>query len=114
MVEGLCSGDKALNPHETESAEKGDLSVVGRDRTSCAAAGCASPLIKFPDAETLYKKGQWNPSIAISVYRVDWVCLFKKMLNITIKSSEESVRLEAFSTMNVILMASNACMEREK
>ncbi|KAF3449638.1 hypothetical protein FNV43_RR10369 [Rhamnella rubrinervis] len=114
MVEGLCSGDKALNPHKSESAEKGDLSFMGRDRTSCAAVGTASPLIKFLDAETLCKKGQWNPSISISVYRVDWVCLFKKMLHITMKSSEESVRLEAVSTMNVILMASNACTEREK
>lgn len=114
MVEELCSGDEALNPHKSESAEKEDPPFMGRDRTSCGAIGYTLPLSKLPDAETLYNKGQWNSSIAISVYHVDWVGLFEKMLKITTNSSEESVRLEAVSTMNVILMASIAYMEREK
>ncbi|XP_024923291.3 protein SENSITIVE TO UV 2 isoform X1 [Ziziphus jujuba] len=111
MVERLCSGINSPNPHKSESAEKGDL-LVGRDGASCG--GYDPPLTTFLDAESLYKKGQGNPYIATSVSHVDWVCLFEKVLQIAMTNMEEFVRLEAVSIMNVILMESNAYMERDK
>lgn len=111
MVERPCSGVNSPNPHESESAEKGDL-LVGREETSCA--GYDRLLTTFPDAESLYKKGQGNSRIKISDSHVDWVCLLEKVLQIAMTNTEEFVRLEAVSIMNVILMESNAYMEREK
>nr|XP_048320321.1 protein SENSITIVE TO UV 2 isoform X3 [Ziziphus jujuba var. spinosa] len=109
MVERLCSGINSPNPHKSESAEN---LLVGRDGASCA--GYDPPLTTFLDAESLYKKGQGNPYIATSVSHVDWVCLFEKVLQIAMTNMEEFVRLEAVSIMNVILMESNAYMERDK
>nr|POF19840.1 hypothetical protein CFP56_49911 [Quercus suber] len=68
----------------------------------------------LPNAEIPCMEGPCNRDIAISVSCVDWVSLFEAMHQIIVRNTEECVRLEAVSVMIVILMRSNAYMEREK
>ncbi|XP_030947186.1 protein SENSITIVE TO UV 2 isoform X4 [Quercus lobata] len=93
----------------------------GLDRVlSCASrneknyAGYTPLGIRLPNAEIPCMEGPCNRDIAISVSCVDWVSLFEAMHQIIVRNTEECVRLEAVSVMIVILMRSNAYMEREK
>lgn len=68
----------------------------------------------WPNAETSYKKRSWEiGNAAIPLYFVDWISLFESIHQIALRSTEEHVRLEALSIMNVILMRTNASTERE-
>lgn len=93
----------------------------GLDRVlSCASrneknyAGYTPLGIRLPNAEIPCMEGPCNRDIAISVSCVDWVSLYEAMHQIIVRNTEECVRLEAVSVMIVILMRSNAYMEREK
>ena len=93
----------------------------GLDRVlSCASrneknyAGYTPLGIILPNAEIPCMEGPCNRDIAISVSCVDWISLFEAMHQIIVRNTEECVRLEAVSVMIVILMRSNAYVEREK
>ncbi|KAL5724707.1 hypothetical protein ACHQM5_007932 [Ranunculus cassubicifolius] len=45
---------------------------------------------------------------------LDWMPLFDKIQEIAVGSKEECIQVEAISVMNLILMRSNPCLEREK
>lgn len=64
------------------------------------------------DSEIQYKKGHCNHGIAMS--RIDWVSLFELMHRIVTRHTEEHVRYEAACIMNLIIMKSDAYLEREK
>ncbi|KAE8657222.1 putative Nbs-lrr resistance protein [Hibiscus syriacus] len=70
--------------------------------------------VRPPEAKYLCKKGRDNTSSASLFSHINWIYLFEFMHLIVTKSSEECVRLEAISIMNVILMSSDAYTEREK
>ncbi|OMO93472.1 hypothetical protein COLO4_16905 [Corchorus olitorius] len=63
------------------------------------------------EAETLCKRGRSNKGLSLVI---NWIHLFELMHQIVMKRSEEYIRLEAVSTMNVILTRSDAYTEREK
>lgn len=85
---------------------------MSRNETSYAGH---TPLgIRLPDAEIPNKKETWDHDVSISVSHVDWVSLVEVMHQIVTRNTEECVKLEAVSVMNLILMKSNAYMEREK
>lgn len=65
------------------------------------------------DTEVLQKE-HLGHGTAILVACINWVSLFELMHLIAVGSTEECVTLEAVSIMNVILMRSNAYLEREK
>ena len=109
-VDGVCSGNNVLNCHATGAS--GKRFPIGGEETSYACYMSLST--KFPDAVSLFEKRQWNPSVANSVSHVDWASLFKIMLQIATRKTEECVRVEAVSIMNIILIRSNAYNEREK
>lgn len=52
--------------------------------------------------------------MATSLSRVNWVSLFELMHQTTMRVTDEHVRSEAISIMNMILMSSYSYMEREK
>lgn len=65
-------------------------------------------------AETESKSEDWNNGVATFVSRIDWDLLFELIVQIATRNTEHCVRLQAVSIMNVIVMKSNAFMEREK
>jgi hypothetical protein len=96
---------------DSHGFDKG-LFSVSRNETSFAGY---TPLgIGIPDAEIPNKKETWNHDVSISVSLVDWVSLVEVMHQIIARNTEECVKLEAISVMNLILIKSNAYMEREK
>ncbi|KAB1216339.1 hypothetical protein CJ030_MR4G026753 [Morella rubra] len=108
IVEELCSGNNAVDGHGSDS------SLLGVIINETSYAGCTPLGIIVPDAESPCKRETWSHDIAISVSRVDWVSLVEFMHQIVMKNAEECVRLEAVSVMNVILIESEAYIDREK
>ncbi|KAG6788578.1 hypothetical protein POTOM_004649 [Populus tomentosa] len=102
-IEGLCSGD---------SVEGQDLfSMISYEASN---VGCSSLGIKSFYPKHLCKKRCWNAEISLLLSSVNWVLFLEMMLQIAVRNTEECVRLEAVSIMNVILMSSNAQTEMEK
>lgn len=112
MVEELCSGNGVLNPNGSEAAKEGDTFSVSKEKTSLI--GCSPCDTKFLDDGTLFEKGPSYPGALISVSRVDWLSLFEEVLQIAMRKTEEIVRVEAVSILNIILIRSNAYTDREK
>ncbi|XP_024030568.1 uncharacterized protein LOC21405602 isoform X2 [Morus notabilis] len=112
MIEGLCSGNGVLNPCGSGASTGMDTFSVSKHRTSFT--GCVPFSTKLLDAETSIEKEPWYPGFAISVSRIDWLSLFELVLQIAMRKTEEIVRVEAVSIMNIILIRSNAYTEREK
>ncbi|GMY29640.1 protein SENSITIVE TO UV 2 isoform X2 [Fagus crenata] len=107
-VEGLRSGNNIVDFHGSDRG----LFCVSRNETPYEGY---TPLgIRLPNAEIPCMKGPCNHDIAISVSRVDWVSLFEAVHQIIVRNTEECVRLEAVSVMNVVLVRRNAYMERGK
>ncbi|XP_057996643.1 protein SENSITIVE TO UV 2 isoform X2 [Hevea brasiliensis] len=65
------------------------------------------------DPQILCKNGVWNVDNGLPLSSVDWVSLFYLLLQIAVSKTEERVRLEAVSIMNVIVLRTNAHAERE-
>lgn len=91
-----------------------DSSLLGVIINETSYAGCTPLGIIVPDAESPCNRETWSHDIAISVSCVDWVSLVEFMHQIVMKNAEECVRLEAVSVMNVILIESEAYIDREK
>ncbi|MBA0670202.1 hypothetical protein Goklo_024925, partial [Gossypium klotzschianum] len=91
--------------------ETRDWVRIGMDGTytSCMPTG-----VTPSEAKYICGKGRWDTSSASLFSHVNWIYLFEFMHLIVMNSSEECVRLEAVSIMNVILMRSDAYTEREK
>ncbi|KAJ6933235.1 hypothetical protein NC651_008599 [Populus alba x Populus x berolinensis] len=102
-IEGLCSGG---------SLGGQDLFSVVSHETS--HVGCSSHGIRSFDLKHLCKKRCWNADTSLLISSVNWVSLFELMLRVAVSNTEECVRLEAVSIMNVILMSANAYTQREK
>uniref|UniRef100_A0A2P2KA97 Uncharacterized protein LOC8278527 n=1 Tax=Rhizophora mucronata TaxID=61149 RepID=A0A2P2KA97_RHIMU len=66
------------------------------------------------DPQHLFKEEFMSADFAMSLSCMDWVYVFQSMHQIAVKNTEEYLRLEAISVMNVVLMRSNAFTEREK
>lgn len=112
IVEDLCFRDSIMDSHGPESAKSGGLVSVNKDETFYPVY---NPLgTRLFDTEVLRKKERWEHGTAMLVSCVNWVSLFELMHQIAVGSTEECVILEAVSIMNVILMRSNAYLEREK
>ncbi|MBA0744227.1 hypothetical protein Gogos_006862, partial [Gossypium gossypioides] len=91
--------------------ETRDWVHIGMDGTytSCMPTG-----VTPSEAKYICGKGCWDTSSASLFSHVNWIYLFEFMHLIVMNSSEECVRLEAVSIMNVILMRSDAYTERER
>lgn len=86
--------------------------LVKRNQTSYADS---LPLgMEFAYTETECKNGDWNNVVATLVSHIDWVSLFEVIVQTAMRNAEQCIRLQAVSIMNVILMRTNAFMEREK
>ncbi|XP_012439268.1 protein SENSITIVE TO UV 2 [Gossypium raimondii] len=91
--------------------ETRDWVRIGMDGTytSCMPTG-----VTPSEAKYICGKGRWDTSSASLFSHVNWIYLFEFVHLIVMNSSEECVRLEAVSIMNVILMRSDAYTERER
>ncbi|KAG5249069.1 protein SENSITIVE TO UV [Salix suchowensis] len=76
--------------------------------------GCSSHRVRSFDLKHLCKKRCWNADTSLVSSSVNWVSLFELMLRVAVSNTDEYVRLEAVSIMNVILMSANAYTQREK
>ncbi|KAF8380750.1 hypothetical protein HHK36_028240 [Tetracentron sinense] len=112
MVKGICSKNNILEFHVPERKQTGVQFGLSRDETSFS--GCISSSMKSNDVEFLFNKGHKNSSKLTSVGCLDWVSVFEMMHQIIMTNTEEGIRVEAMSIMNLILMRSNPYMEREK
>ncbi|GMJ06015.1 SENSITIVE TO UV 2 [Hibiscus trionum] len=108
LVEHLHSGSDIDDIFGYETRDRG---CIGMDETfsSCMPTGVIPSEAKY-----LCKKGSDDTSSASMFSHINWIYLFEFMRLILMKSSEECVRLEAVSIMNVILMRSDAYTDREK
>jgi predicted protein tyrosine phosphatase len=91
-----------------------DRGLFSVSRNEISYAGRTPLGIRFPDAEIPNKKETWNHDVSISVSHVDWVSLVEVMHQIVMRNTEECVKLEAVLVMNLIIIKSNAYMDREK
>lgn len=66
---------------------------------------------KLFNEEILSRKECWNHQNASQTH-VNWLYLFETMHQIAMRIKEESVRVEAVSIMNLVLLKSNAYFER--
>ncbi|KAG8634095.1 hypothetical protein MANES_17G016001v8 [Manihot esculenta] len=83
----------------------------GSEEASCASYRLFGTKPSGP--EMLCKNGVWNIDSGLPCSSVDWVSLFYLLLQIAVQKTEERVRLETVSIMNVILLRTNAYAERE-
>ncbi|XVF52072.1 hypothetical protein PTKIN_Ptkin04bG0235500 [Pterospermum kingtungense] len=60
------------------------------------------------------KKGHHNTGAQLLFSRINWIHLFELMRVVLVNNSEECVRLEVVSIMNVLLTRTDAYTEREK
>lgn len=66
------------------------------------------------DMDILCNKEHGDPSHMAFAASFDWLMLFETIHHIAAASKEESIQVEAVSVMNMILMRSDPCSEREK
>ncbi|KAJ6388987.1 hypothetical protein OIU77_027358 [Salix suchowensis] len=100
---GLCSGG-SLGGQDLFGVVSHEASHVGR----------SSHGVRSFDLKHLCKKRCWNADTSLLSSSVNWVSLFELMLRVAVSNTDECVRLEAVSIMNVILMSANAYTQREK
>lgn len=111
LVEGVCLGNNIVDSCGLEGAKEGKLSYMHKDETSHAVCDQVQPGLF--DVEMLSKRRRWNHQNSLQP-QVNWVYLFEAMHHIAMKMTEESVRVEAVSIMIVILLRSNAYIDREQ
>ncbi|KAH1074873.1 hypothetical protein J1N35_027201 [Gossypium stocksii] len=108
LAEHLHSGSSIDDIFGYETRDWVHIGMDGTN-TSCMPTG-----VTPSEAKYICGKGRWDTSSASFFSHVNWIYLFEFMHLIVMKSSEECVRLEAVSIMNVILMRSDAYTERER
>ncbi|KAG5540251.1 hypothetical protein RHGRI_020470 [Rhododendron griersonianum] len=108
IVEGPSS---SINSADTCELKTESLFSVGADDMS--GSGLISSRTRLFDEEILWKD-QRNLVSAVSTSCLDWGSVFELMHQIAMKNIEECVRVEAVAIMNMILMRSNAYLDREK
>ncbi|KAK4252691.1 hypothetical protein QN277_014435 [Acacia crassicarpa] len=111
LVEGVCVESKVVDSCGLEDVRNGKLSCLHTNETSHAGCNQAQPELIY--AEILRKRRCWNHRNSLQP-EVNWVYLFEAMHHIAMKMTEDSVRVEAVSTMNLILQRSNAYTDRER
>ncbi|XAR54755.1 hypothetical protein NMG60_11030035 [Bertholletia excelsa] len=109
IVEGHSSANKTTDIYGSECA--GTSLFMHTDGVSDLG------LIKYKtrsfNAESLCKNECRNLGSAVPTC-IDWVSIFKLMHQIAMTSTKECVRLEAVSTMNIILTRSTTYLNREQ
>ncbi|KAK9928124.1 hypothetical protein M0R45_025276 [Rubus argutus] len=92
-----------------------NVMVEGLVRGNQTSYADSPPLgMEFAYTETESKNGDWNNVVATLVSHIDWVSLFEVIIQTAMRNAEQCIRLQAVCIMNVILMRTNAFMEREK
>ena len=105
LVEGVLLENNIVQSCELEGVRDGKLSYMHTNETSHVGG-------ELFDVEILSKRRRWNHQNSLQP-QVNWVCLFEAMHRIAMEMTEDSVRVEAVSIMNVILLRSNAYTDRE-
>ncbi|CAK9153030.1 unnamed protein product [Ilex paraguariensis] len=112
MVEGLLCKNNAAEMYGSQCSEIGSLFYESWNGTSDSGPisfGTRLFNLKFP-----CKNEVSNHESTLLMSCVDWIALFQLMCQIVTRNKEEYVRLEAVSIMNMILMRTNAYLDREK
>ncbi|TXG54217.1 hypothetical protein EZV62_019473 [Acer yangbiense] len=111
MIEGHLSRNNIGDFHGASNAKNSFFCRRG-DEASCA--GCVTFGIRSPEADTVRKKAYWSPGRAACLSYINWVSIFELMNQIAMRNTEEYVRSEAVSIMNLIVLSSHSYMDREK
>uniref|UniRef100_A0A166F5H7 Uncharacterized protein n=1 Tax=Daucus carota subsp. sativus TaxID=79200 RepID=A0A166F5H7_DAUCS len=107
MVEGPVSVSKSCETYGSNISNNNKLFYWN-------ATGTADAMFRPINPENVFKQEAHECYSTLSSTEIDLVSLFKFMQQITIRRHEEPVRLEAITVMNIILMMSNAYLERER
>ncbi|KAJ4728553.1 putative Dimerizations [Melia azedarach] len=110
-VEGIISRSNIGDLRGPYTAKDSPFCFSGNEASS---VGCIPSGIRFSGAETVCKKGLWSPDKITSGSCINWVSVFELMHQTTMKVTDECVRSEAISIMNMIVMSSYAYIDREK
>lgn len=106
MVEGVFPKNSIGDVLGFESAKD----KLTREKIYEASLAGVSSGLQAADAENPYKKGCSSYGLSC----ISRVSLFELMHQITMRRTEESVRVEAVSMMNLIVISSHSYKEREK
>ncbi|CAN1174931.1 Protein SENSITIVE TO UV 2 [Linum perenne] len=93
-------------------SKPGRRNNVKLERLNCD--GSSKEMDLFNAIQESYAGLPDSSTVSSSVSCVNWHSLFELMLQIAMDNSNERVRLEAISVMNMIVSRSNASVEREK
>ena len=100
-----------MDSYGLEGAKYGKLLCVTWDETS--HEGCNQVQPRSSDVEMLNKKGCLTRQKSLLPH-VNWIQFFETMHKIVMRITGDSVRVEAVSIMNLILLRSDAYIEREQ
>ncbi|XP_074330967.1 protein SENSITIVE TO UV 2 [Apium graveolens] len=107
MVEGPLSVSKSSQTQGCNFSNNNRLFY-------CKATETSDAVLKPVNPENIFKKEEHDRCSILSSTEVDLISLFVLMQQITVRHHEELVRLEAITIMKIILMKSNAYLERER
>ncbi|KAK3182916.1 hypothetical protein Dsin_030202 [Dipteronia sinensis] len=111
MIEGHLSRNNIGDFH---GASNGKNSLFCRRGDEASCAGCVMFGIRSPESDTVRKNVYWSPGRAAWLSYINWVSIFELMNQIAMRNTEEYVRSEAVSIMNLIVLSSHSYMDREK
>lgn len=108
----MVEANNSTDANGSRCSEMGSLFYENANETS--QRGHIPFETRFVNPEFFCKDEVLNDGSLLSVSGAECISLFEKMHQIIMQNNKEHVRLEAVSIMNMILMRSNAYVEREK
>lgn len=107
-----------ITDEESSSCEVAEFHGYKGGKTNLSIGESVYPSSSIPfqgraDAETSTKSQEGDTDKAQPSWDSNWHSLFKLMNQIASRRTEENVKLEAVSIMNIIVMRTNAYNERE-
>ncbi|KAF9615339.1 hypothetical protein IFM89_022990 [Coptis chinensis] len=110
VIEGMCE-NKIAEIWKSQKVHTGDQFAVTRSEASYL--GDVTSGTRSVDFDILSNKDYGYPGNVAFVSALDWFSLFEMIHQIAIGNKVECIQVEALSVMNIIVMRSNPCSERE-
>ncbi|PIA58735.1 hypothetical protein AQUCO_00500582v1 [Aquilegia coerulea] len=112
VIEGMGPRNNTVEVCKSQKGHNGVQFGAAKNRASFLGDDCSS--IKSFDLDILSNEDHGYSSIVAFIAALDWLSVFESMHQIAVGNKEECIKVEAISVMNLILMKSNPCLEREK
>ncbi|KAF5206412.1 Dimerizations protein, partial [Thalictrum thalictroides] len=112
VIEGMAPRNNTVEICNSQKGNNGVQFGATKNRASFLGSDCSS--IRSFDLDTLSNEDHGYSSNIAFISALEWMSLFESMHQIAIGNKEEYIKVEAISVMNLILMKSHPCLEREK